>query len=126
MKKLLVLALVTPLAGCGTFGTDVSNFIEGVQTNVINPTAALLSNPNTKIVFKAAEAGVIAAACVASAGSALAGKIESADDVDKSLQGTNLKFYTTTGNLCTGLGGVFSASESVNTGTSIVTGVTTK
>lgn len=124
MKKLLTAAAVALcLGGCA----QVDNFI---QNDVINPTASLFENPNTKIVVN----GIVLAAqvvakdtealaCVVSAGSQVAGAIEAnpAFDAGMSVQGTNAKIIVASSAACSALQGILSGHVTVPAGGTVVT-----
>jgi uncharacterized lipoprotein YmbA len=102
MKSVLALTAALALSGCAS----IDNF---VQNDVVNPTAALFSNPNTVLVVndvKLAAQTVAddtqALACVIAAGSDIAGQIESnpAFNSSASLQGTNLKIQVVSSAVC--------------------------
>ena len=117
MKKAILAALGIAALGLG----GCANVDAWLQTNVINPGAALIQNPNTAIVVNALKQDSIAATCVMAEGSSLFAAIYKAAGAGASLQGTNMKFYAVNETLCTGLGAVFNGSATVPAGTPVVT-----
>lgn len=119
--KMKIIAAFAATVALGFGGC--SQAVDYLQTNVINPTAKMINDPNTQLVFKTGERGVQYAACVVSAGSALAGKLEQDAGAGMSTVGTNGKIYAVSSDVCSGLGAVFQGMTTVPAGTPVVAGV---
>lgn len=127
MKKLALLASAATLAlstgGCA----QVDSFL---QNDIINPTAALFTNPQTQVVvadinvaFTKLAADTQALACTIAAGSSVGASIESnsAFNASASLQGTTLKIYVASEAVCTSLSGIIAGSVTAPAGSAVVT-----
>lgn len=118
MKKLLILSCAVgalALAGCA----QVDSFI---QAQIIDPAAAMFTNPNTKLVASIVAADTIAFACIIDAGTTVAGAIESnpAFKAGASVQGTNLKINVASTAACTSLQGILQGQVTVSAGGTVV------
>jgi hypothetical protein len=115
LKLAPALALAAALGGC-------VNPFTWLQGNVLDPAAAVINNPNTKVVATFAAQTITALGCVVAKGTAVAAQIESdpAFGVDKNTQNTNYKIYVVSSIDCNALGGILDgSSQSVGPGTPI-------
>lgn len=106
IKLAPVVAIAGALAGC------VSPFT-WLQGNLIDPAAAVIGNPNTKVVATFAVETITALGCVVAKGTAVAQQIESdpAFGVSASTQNTNYKILVISSIDCNKLGGVLDGSS---------------